>query len=657
LTKQLNLGRLPALVLCLLLAPFHPLFAQKSPQAYGQVDKADLLLSNCSFDPNAAAMVLFDVGMANCYVDPNSYSYDNLVTSDFEHHVRIKILSDKGLDKANVKIRYYAGNNIEDVKNMSAQTFNLDAAGNIVITKLGSDQVFRNKINNRYAEVVFVFPNVKVGSVIEYKYKKTAKSLHALDKWYFQEDIPVKYSSYVIDYPNLLDISVINKRTTDLVTKVKAGDLRTVKTYTLENIKALREEPYMTCKDDYLFQVDPLVLAVLTPGERKSMLKTWKEVITMLLEDEDFGLQLKRNIPRTSDLELLLSGLGDPYKKMNIIYDYVKQNMQWDQKDGLWALNGVRAAWKDKKGNAGEINLILVNLLRDAGLDAYPILVSTRGNGRVQTSVADIEQFNKVLAYVTIGDQHYVLDGTSSNTPVNMIPYDVLYTEGLVIGKIDKADWGWKFLWNEAQQFNDDILLYADIDEAGNINGEATITSKDYARLEKMNHLQKGKRAYQSRLESDNSGYTVDSLSTENEKTDSLPLVQHFKYQGKASTSGAYHYFSINQFSGMEKNPFVDDERFSDIFFGSNQRYRISAIINIPEGYVFDELPKNVRMITQDTSISFTRQARANENTLTATINISFARPFYAPENYPEFYEFYKKLFTFLKEQFVFRKK
>jgi len=566
LTRKLNLVKLSAITLCLLLATSHQLFAQKSPQPYGTVDKADLLLNNCSFDPNAGAMVLFDVGMANCYVDPNSYSYDNFVTSDFEHHVRIKILSDKGLNKANVKIPYYAGNNIEDIKNMSAQTFNLDAAGNIVITKLGSDQVFRNKINNRYSEVVFVFPNVKVGSVIEYKYKKVAKSLHALDKWYFQEDIPVKYSSYVIDYPNILDISVINKRTTGLVTKEKASDLRTIKMYTLENIKALRDEPFMTCKDDYLFQVDPVVLAVVTPGECRSMLKTWKQVITMLMEDEDFGLQLKKNIPRTSDLELLLSGPGDPYKKMNIIYDYVKQNMQWDQKDGLWALNGVRAAWKDKKGNAGEINLILVNLLKDAGLEAYPMLVSTRDNGRVQTSVASIEQFNKVMAYVTIGDRHYVLDGTSSNTPVNMIPYGVSYTEGLVIGNIDKADWGWKYLWNEEQQFNDDILLYADIDEAGNINGEATITSKEYARLTKMSHLQKGKRAYQQRLESDNSGYTVDSLVMENEKTDSLPLVQHFKYQGKTNTSGAYNYFSINQFSGIEKNPFVEDERFSDIF-------------------------------------------------------------------------------------------
>ncbi len=62
---------------------------------------------------------------------------------------------------------------------------------------------------------------------------------------------------------------------------------------------------------------------------------------------------------------------------MATIHNYVRKNMEWNNYGGIWALNGVKSAWKDKKGTSGEINLILVNLLKDAGLKASPLLVST----------------------------------------------------------------------------------------------------------------------------------------------------------------------------------------------------------------------------------------------------------------------------------------
>ena len=35
-----------------------------------------------------------------------------------------------------------------------------------------------------------------------------------------------------------------------------------------------------------------------------------------------------------------------------IIYDYIKKNIQWNEIDGIWALDGVRSAWKEKKGTS-----------------------------------------------------------------------------------------------------------------------------------------------------------------------------------------------------------------------------------------------------------------------------------------------------------------
>src|SRR4030095_4912114 len=74
--------------------------------AFGKVEKADLEMKECDFDKNAEAMVLFEKGQFNFIVD----------RIDLEQHVRIKILSDKGKDRADIHLRYYNWKNEEDIK-------------------------------------------------------------------------------------------------------------------------------------------------------------------------------------------------------------------------------------------------------------------------------------------------------------------------------------------------------------------------------------------------------------------------------------------------------------------------------------------------------------------------------------------------------------
>ncbi len=321
-------------------------------------------------------------------------------------------------------------------------------------------------------------------------------------------------------------------------------------------------------------------------------------------------------------------------------------------------MSGVKSAWKDKKGTAGEINLILVNLLKDADVDAHPVLVSTRDNGRINTTLAGFDQFDKVMAYVKINDKAYVLDATDKYTPANLIPYDVVSSEGLVIEKYDTHEWGWKILWDEKEVFNNTTIINAAIDDKGMMTGKATVFSLDYSRMIRMPKLKEGKEKFiEAWVNQNKQNITIDSLGFENETTDSLPLKQYINFSQKISSSGDYNYFSVNLFSSMDKNPFIADDRFSDIFFGANQRYSIIGDFTIPENYKFDELPKNLKMIMPDTSIVFSRIASVENNILSIRFSIEFKQPFYSYEDYGYFHEFYKKLFSLLNEQFVFKKK
>lgn len=639
-----------AIVTALLLVTFTHAQREKDVPAFGKVEKADLEMKECEFDKNAEALVLFDVGELYC-------NWISTISMEMDRHVRIKILKDKGKDRGDIKIRYLSFKNIQAIKNLQAQTYNLDEAGNVVISKVDKKQIFEKKINKQWTELVFTFPEVKAGSIIEYKFTHLNSRL-AMSDWNFQKSIPVRYSRYQTDFPRELEVYAMPMCSLPYDRKTESKANRDIQIYSMKNIPALRDEAYISCDEDYLQRVAVRLLAYNPPqGIRQNLVENWVQVIRRLMEDEDFGLQLKRNVPRTADLDEELKKMNTPYSKMVAIHNYVRKNMEWNGNEGIWALDGIRSAWKEHKGTTGEINMILVNLLKDAGLDCKPLLVSTRENGRVNTGIAEEGQFNKVMAHVSIGDKVYVLDATEKFTPTKLIPYDVMYSEALLINKIDTYDWGWTVLWDEKQTIRDVVILQATIDDNGVMKGQAVVNSYDYSRVKRMPEIKKSAKDYKEKyFAASIPGIQLEDMVLENEDVDSMPLIQKLGFTMPVSASGNYKYFSVNMFTGLEKNPFVADTRYSDVFFGANQTYNLVANITIPNGYVFEALPKNVRMIMPDTSISITRRIAAEKNQISARITLEFKKPFYTIEEYPEFQEFYKKLFDLLNEQIAIRK-
>jgi hypothetical protein len=622
---------------------------QKQLPAFGKVDKSELTMTECSFDKNAGAMMIFNE--AESYFKINMQALLSPVFQQTAYRTRIKIFNKNGFDAANIKIKYPTDNPEISIKNLSAQTYNLDADGNIVVTKLDKSFVYDKVINTRYSEKIFVFPDVKEGSVIEYKYVLDGTSE---DEWYFQKAIPVMFSRFILDFPVELRVSLVPHYNLPVQ---KYNDGANYSSYIMENIPALPDEPFMSTREDYLQRLDARVTAIDFPGMPLFRLDhTWPEIIKKLLDDEDFGKQLKKDIPRTAELDKLLQNVNDPYQKMYMIHKYVRDNMVWNNYDNIWALNGVKSAWKDKKGTSGEINLILINLLKDAGLNVTPLLVSTRDNGIINTAVPGYSQFNKVLAHVVIGDRSYILDAVDKYTPSYLIPKEVMASEGLLIKKPDNYDWGWINLWDDKHQQKSTTFINAEINSKGLMEGIASITSTDYGKMVFMPEVRKGNDKLKE-VHLSVPGITIDSFVVTNAAIDTLPLMQDFKFTVPVSSSGKYNYFTVNLFSGFNKNPFMADERNSDVFYGVNQQYSINALVFLPEGYTIDALPKNIKMIMPDTSVVLKRVCSFEDGLLSVAMNIDFKSPIYSIESYPEFKEFYKKLLELLNEKFVYHKK
>jgi hypothetical protein len=617
---------------------------------FGKVSKDELEMKECSFEKNAPAMMVFGKGISTYILRPGSM--DDFIET--EYHYRIKVFNKKGFDYANVKIPYRTDRKYVDFTSLKAQTYNLDAGGNVVVSKVDKAAIYDKKINKRVSEKTFAFPDVKEGSILEYSYKIKGAATSA---WYFQKSIPVMISMFVADIATEIEMALVPNVSMPLRQFSDSKGGNKVTTYVMEQIPSLDDEPYMSCAEDYLQRMEIREVAYNFPGQpRQSRIRTWPGIIRDLMEDEDFGLQLKKNIPRTAELDALLKDMTDPYKKMVTIHHYVRSNMQWDDYYSILAQDGVKSAWKDKKGNTGEINMIMINLMRDADLAAHPVLVSTRDNGIINTGVAGYDQFNKVLAYVDIGDKHYVLDATDKYTPSNLIPFEVMASEGLVIEKLSSFEWGWRQLWDGQHLDYTNVFISGEIDNKHQMNCGAEVTAYDYARVKLAPSIKSGNAALEAKLVG-SSGAKIEGLEVTNGTVDTLPLKQKFNFSLPTTSTGEYHYFSLNLFAGLEKNPFIADERKTDVFFGVNRSYKINATIFVPEGYEMDELPKNLKMITPDTTVVFTRTSFFRDDMLTVRMELDFKSPVFGVQEYEEFKEFYKKLFAMLNEQFVYRKK
>ena len=328
--------------------------------------------------------------------------------------------------------------------------------------------------------------------------------------------------------------------------------------------------------------------------------------------------------------------------------------MNWNGSESIYTQNGIKSAWDKKSGSNCEINLILLNLLKDAGLTVYPLLVSTKDNGLVNTFYPFLHQFNNTMACVFIGNKRYILNGADKYNPAWLIPYDVINSDAFIV---DNDNGGWIFLNDEKDIFQNTVFMYSEVSPEGLMRGEATVTSSGYSKNSRLKTWKEDKASFNDYFSKSFTGMKIENVEVFNEDNDTMPLEQKVKFSFPLSSSGEYQYFTFNLFQGLERNPFLAEERFTDIDYGYNQSFKVVGKIYIPDGYVFEELPKNMKMIMPDTSIVFSRMMQADSNSIDLKVTVDFLRPYYTAEMYPYFKEFYKKLFASLNEQVVIKKK
>jgi len=605
---------------------------------YGVIDTADLKMSTCDFEKDANAMVLFDKAVAH-------YDFSSV---RMERHKRIKILNEKGNDETNIRIEYQGVENDEFITDIEAETINLEN-NKITYTPVDKKLIYNQKVDKQLKAIVFTFPNVHPGSIIEYRYKWMTPYPYNYPDWFFQTKIPCRYSefdaSFIEDYAFSLFKKVYQPMLKDtFMVRNKPKGKRFI--WSMKNIKSYQEEPLMDYPEDY-FQC--VISRIEHPG------RTWIKIADWLLNAEDFGPELDKTLNNEKGIIDKINTLKTDQEKIAYVFDTVRNVMTWDKINRCYCIDGIRKAWDKKTGNSTEINLILYHFLKIANVDAYLLELKTKNLGKIEIEYPSFTQINKTAILCKVDSIKYVLDATNKLNSYNIVPLDLAGLDVLCIEAISKK---YSFLKLQPEKSVETTLTEGSIGADGKVTGKTNISSSSYSKVKfKEEYYKLGQKNYVEAIEKEYSGLKIDSLKIQNMASDTLPLNQSFSFNyNLTDPDGEYIYFSPNLLTGFSLNPFLSDTRISNIDFKAQFAYSINGRYKIPKGYKIDVLPKSLGMLMPDKSIIFKRVFGTQDDLLLVNFVIDFRKSMFSKDEYPNLSDFYKKMFEFLNEQIVLKK-
>ena len=616
--------------------------AQFELPSFGSFSYDELSVAECPFDREAEAVVLRDYAFSH---------YDDDYQLITERAIRIKILNQRGIDRGNIRIRFYNKNKFETISKIQALSYNQD--GGKVISEIDRKSIFTEKEDDIFSSIKFAIPNVKTGSIIEYRYISTMKHYGGLDNWAFQSDIPALKSCYLLEVLPNSEFSYVFQKKTNYPAIVKSLDGGRIY-FEMNNIPGLRLEPYMDAPQDYMQKVNFQFSGYINSfGDQKKVNTTWKELSISLATEEDLGGTLRKNIPANDDLSTLVVAESTALGKIKAIYSYVKNNFTWNGYYGKYASDGLKKIIASRTGSAGEINLLFINLLRTYKIEAVPLLVAERDFGKVNLAAPFENWFNKTVAYVEADGNNFVIDATQKYCPAEITPYPLLNTYALIINKkTDKP----VLISGSGRAFQNQVKLKGSFTKDGLLKGSCIVNSYDYAKGELIEKITKDKQKFiSSTYEESYEGLKVNRFEYDYPKQDSSPLVQHVEFMSQLSETGGFVLYNYNLFTGLRKNIFKADERFTNINFGYPVDITVEEEIELPPGSRTDELPKDKTQQTADKKISLSREIKRTGDILSIKISFKQSITLVAADSYPALKNFYKLMVDMLNEPVVIR--
>ncbi len=630
-----------------------PGIAQKAPLKWGDIPHEHLEMTSYPADTSASAVILFD------YADVYHSQAGDLV---LDRHRRIKILDDAGLDYGTVLLTYRAENRTSGIRRVRGQTFNVDESGKVTRTRLDSKSVFDDKLSDDYGQIRFTLPQLKAGSVIEYSYRQQFDVPYMVPTWTFQHGEPVLYSEYRVNIPDVFRYvtatrGVILGRPEVTRTTGPRGNGQLYR-WVMTDIAALREEPFMTTPADFRAAIDFQPSGFRTSlGNFQSIITTWDDLAERLMNLDLFGKQISRH-RAVSELAHTLTFGMDPPQQVAAIYDYVSQNIEWNGSLGGYVPDRqLPDVLNTKTGTAAEINMLLLAMLVEAGIEADPVLISTRGHGQMQDLYPITSQFNALIVRLRVDGRTIFADASSRLRPIDLLPSRALNNRGWMVRESNPQ---WVSI-RPTDKYRRTVVVTGEVDEQGNLAGEVAASHYGYSAVSQRDFLQENdlEDYFRRRVFQDLGDFQLFDLEVESQDDLTAPLVlkARFEIPMYAMAAGKMLYMNTQLFERVAANPLRLPERSFPVDMTYPRETVYSARFILPEGYQIIDRPRDVNLTTPRRGASFGRMVQQQENVLIVQSRFTIDQVVFQPSEYGAIRQVYAEVASAHNDQVVLRQR
>jgi hypothetical protein len=646
---------------------------------FGRVSDEEIRQTVHPLDADASAAILYKKGSV-------SIQYNNGWEYVYDFEARVKIYNQEGYDYATVTVPLYrigSGRN-ETFSNFRGFTHNMED-GRSERERVRNSDIFDEDVNEFWDLKKITFPNVKEGSVLEYTYKIVSPFINSLPEFEFQDQIPVDYAEYSIEIPEYLGYRTYSKGffPLGLDTKTATGELtisyvprqapgsssvnaqrtryvtetirKTTTTYTAKDAPKIVQEELMNNYRNYITSIRPELEWSRTPGNpMQNYSTTWEDIAKSVYKSRSFGDELERKNYFERELQTVLTNTSTPTEKALAIFEYVKDKMTWNGFHSIYTNKGVRTAFSEGTGNVSEINLIMVAMMRQAQLDAHPVLVSTKSNGIPLFPTRT--GFNYVVCAVEINNQLMLFDATSKYSAPNVMPERTLNWFGRLLRDEETNQQVGLMPATPSRRI---VNMDVSVNPNGSLEGKYRVSQTDHFALRfRERHASKSEDVYLDELEKRLGDMEISEYSIQNKTDVYKPLIESFNFtkDNAFDVLGGKLYISPLLFETSHTSPFTSETRAYPIDFNFAHSYVYMVSITIPDGYTIESIPESVAYQLPDELGEFRFMISNTENAIQLRVTQDIKMALVPADYYEALKDYFGAIVTKQAEKIILSK-
>jgi hypothetical protein len=518
-------------------------------------------------------------------------------------YLQIKILTEEGRKYADVEIPF--DKERESVRGIQARTIRPD--GSIVkFDGVVYEKPIVQARGVKWLAKTFTMPDVQVGSVIEYRFRRDFESGFVFNShWILSEDLFTKYAKFSLDpyrgFPLRYSWPAGLPTGTD-TPKNQRGKIRLES----HDVPAFVTEEHMPPEDELKYRVDFIYISDSDPEPEKDPAVFWKKYGKRMYHVVDEYVDRRRAMAEA--VAQIVEPGDSPDVKLRKIYERTqrvrntsferKKSQQEADRENLKSAKNVEDLWKQGYGNGNQLPWLFLALVRAAGIQADPVIAPTRDVNFFDLRIQNPADLNANVVVVTLDGKELFLDPGTALAPFGLLPWSETAVKGL---RLDKEGGTWiEVPLSEPQDSRVERKGKLKLTPDGTLEGKVTVTFTGqealWRRHEEHNEDEADRKQFlEDEMKADvPSGIVVELTNRPDWDSPSPTLVAEYdlRIPGWATITGQRALLPVGLFGAREKRTFQHATRLHPVYFNFMHQSADDVTVELPANWQLSSAPQ-----------------------------------------------------------------